>query len=390
MKQWARAPLASSVQNLDMRNMIVEDWTSWGARLENEGSGNFVNNLFSMSARAVALGGKAHAGLYLIQDGPAYAAGNEYRDRAWRWNSVAFGNVEEPLDTPRVTTHSVPEMEQIVRASAGCLPRDAVDRTYIATRTGWTVRVYEPWRIDPRDPPDTPDPDGDGVPADGDGSGEAGDLPCPDAVTVDCDDNCPDVWNPHQRDEDGDGVGDPCDADVDGDGTPDDGDNCVRKPNAGQSDGDADGLGDICDACPGTAPEASVDRKGCGPDDPAPAPHDPGDPDRDGVPTDGDGSGEAGDAPCPEGVTEDCDDNCPEVWSPRQLDQDEDGIGDGCDADVDGDGTPNDGDNCVRKPNAGQADGDADGLGDACDKCPGTAPGAEIDRKGCAAGQTPL
>jgi hypothetical protein len=256
--------------------MIVEDWTSWGARLEKESSGNFVNNLFIMSAHAVALGGKAHAGLYLIQDGPAYAAGNVYRDRAWRWNSVAFGNVEEPLPTPRVATLPVPEMEVVVRARAGCLPRDAVDRVYIATRTGWDVGVYSPYAIDPRDPglPPDPgpepdpddDPDADGVPTDGDGSGQGGDFPCPDAVVVGCDDSCPDVWSPHQRDQDGDGIGDGCDADIDDDGTPNDADNCIRKPNADQADDDADGLGDICDKCPGTPPGAKVGGKGCVPD----------------------------------------------------------------------------------------------------------------------------
>jgi hypothetical protein len=123
-------------------------------------------------------------------------------------------------------------------------------------------------------------------------------------------------------------------------------------------------------------PGAKIDSSGCARVDP--------DPDRDRVPADGDRSGETGDAPCPDGVTRDCDDNCPTVWNPQQRDSDEDGIGDECDADVDGDGTPDDDDNCERRANPDQVDGDADGLGDACDRCPGTVPGARIDRRGCA------
>ena len=50
----------------------------------------------------------------------------------------------------------------------------------------------------------------------------------------DCDDNCPDIPNPDQRDSDGDGVGDVCD-------------NCIDVPNPDQTDDDADGIGDACD-----------------------------------------------------------------------------------------------------------------------------------------------
>jgi hypothetical protein len=74
----------------------------------------------------------------------------------------------------------------------------------------------------------------------------------------------------------------------------------------------------------------------------------------DGVPEDGDGSGTAGDAPCPNGETLLCDDNCPFDPNATQLDSDEDGVGDVCD-------------NCPDTPNPDQADGDGDGQGDACE-----------------------
>ena len=54
------------------------------------------------------------------------------------------------------------------------------------------------------------------------------------------------------------------------------------------------------------------------------------DTDADGIPDDGDGSGEAGDTPCPDGQTEDCDDNCQVVSNANQADDDDNGVGDAC------------------------------------------------------------
>jgi hypothetical protein len=61
-------------------------------------------------------------------------------------------------------------------------------------------------------------------------------------------DNCPGVYNPHQKDTDTDGTGDACDPDLDGDTVLNLMDNCVSVFNVDQEDTDRDGRGDVgCD-----------------------------------------------------------------------------------------------------------------------------------------------
>jgi len=59
MKQWARGPLVSSGIVADLRNLIVEDWTTWGTRFEKTASGNLLHSLFAFANGALFLYGIA-------------------------------------------------------------------------------------------------------------------------------------------------------------------------------------------------------------------------------------------------------------------------------------------------------------------------------------------
>jgi hypothetical protein len=165
-----------------------------------------------------------------------------------------------------------------------------------------------------------------------------------DAI-ADCFDNCPLYDNPGQEDSDFDGAGDVCDTcpddafdDWDEDGICGDVDNCPDASNNDQTNSDSDDHGDACDNCPLTDNPGQFDEDGDGTgnvcetdndNDGTPDASDPDD-DNDGIPEDdGDGTYD----PCPDKVTEDCDDNCPTVRNRNQKDSDGDGEGDKCDLD---------------------------------------------------------
>jgi hypothetical protein len=60
-------------------------------------------------------------------------------------------------------------------------------------------------------------------------------------------DNCPNIYNPDQKDTCGDGIGDACRPDTDRDGIPDACDNCPDVYNPDQKDANGNGIGDACE-----------------------------------------------------------------------------------------------------------------------------------------------
>ncbi len=185
------------------------------------------------------------------------------------------------------------------------------------------------------------------------------------------DDNCPFTANTDQKDSNDNGIGDACEAvdqkDYDGDSILDDADNCPRNSNLDQKDRDLDGFGDACDYqdnrdsdldgienyldnCLSIPNSDQIDKNGNGVGDICEKFID--------IDTDNDG-------------VLDQNDNCREISNPLQKDSDLDGLGDLCDSrdnrDSDNDKIYNYLDNCPEVSNFDQKDSDNDGIGDACD-----------------------
>jgi hypothetical protein len=139
-----RSPIFSGSIVADVRNVIIEDWGEWGSRFEDGASGNVVASLFALSPYAASVGGKPHAALRFKGAGPVYVADNAVRGVV---EPLIGGTAAAPIAAPPVTTLSVAEMEKVVRARAGCLPRDAVDKAYVTATSGWKVSETEPLRL---------------------------------------------------------------------------------------------------------------------------------------------------------------------------------------------------------------------------------------------------
>ncbi len=144
-KGWIRSPIFSGHIRADVRNIIVEDWGEWGTRFEDGATGNVVASLFVLSPWAVSIGAKPDSALRFMNAGPVFVDKNLFRGEAKP--PPTPGGAAEPIDAPPVLTYDVDSMEELVRRGSGCMPRDAVDLAYIATRDGWRVGESRPLTI---------------------------------------------------------------------------------------------------------------------------------------------------------------------------------------------------------------------------------------------------
>lgn len=145
-KQYMRGPMVAGSVFADVRNLLVEDWTMWGARFESQSSGNVVGCVFRLSPHAKSMGGKPDSALRLKQKRPVYTADNRFEGLA---TPRVEGDASAPLPAPAVTTHPASQVAAVVTARAGCLPRDATDQRYIEAETGWDVTGWKPLRLYP-------------------------------------------------------------------------------------------------------------------------------------------------------------------------------------------------------------------------------------------------
>ena len=106
--------------------------------------GTRATSLFTESAFARSLGGTPNSALRLTTKSPVFTAGNVYEGIAL---DGPDGKAAAPIPAPPVTTLPVGEMEGVVRARAGCLPRDGIDAKYVATKTGWKVGAETALRV---------------------------------------------------------------------------------------------------------------------------------------------------------------------------------------------------------------------------------------------------
>ena len=130
MKSWQRNPKLDGVAHFDVRNNLIREWKASGVRLSNS-SGNIMGNVFDSGPK----GSKTKA----IQDeggwGRVHIADNEFRGcRADRG-----GTADKPEPAPAILppyTTDLRELEKTLfseTVGAGCMPRDAVDKAYLAS-----------------------------------------------------------------------------------------------------------------------------------------------------------------------------------------------------------------------------------------------------------------
>lgn len=145
LKNWIRAPKMFGVPNFDVRNCIFMDWDQHAADIDTS-SGNLMGNLYIMHKFAT---GKRHGVSYFAgKVGKVYFKDNVLRDCTNPNKSTTDSPIQAPPIVPPYTTN-IPALEQQLMSDtsgAGCMPRDSVDKQYLAATT-WKVGSTQPFRL---------------------------------------------------------------------------------------------------------------------------------------------------------------------------------------------------------------------------------------------------
>ena len=184
-------------------------------------------------------------------------------------------------------------------------------------------------------------------------------------------DNCIYNYNPDQLDINQNNVGDVCEFDKDSDGIFDSQDNCINNVNPDQKDDDNDSIWNACDNCESYNPsQLDADNNGIWDRCEQQQEHlEENDDDSDGIINYKDNCRKIANPDQADsdedGVWDACD-NCKTFQNSKQLDENENGIWDICE-DSDGDGIDGIQDNCINIANPDQADSDNDGIWNVCE-----------------------
>jgi len=126
--QFQRSPQIATPGLFDIRNNVIHNWMAYGIRLRQGAAGNLINNVFESERnpeKAVILEDRGPSAVAV------FAHGNIGPGAL---NVNRLGRASGPFSVPRVSTESAAEAEMKVLENAGAHPRDAVDRSLVASR----------------------------------------------------------------------------------------------------------------------------------------------------------------------------------------------------------------------------------------------------------------
>ncbi len=150
-KLWMRAPLLDKIKAFDVRNNLIQEWRVMGIRLSGDNcNGNIMGNIFfTPSDSKGALNRRSIVFANNQGIGDVYIADNDFRGC---FEAKIKSTTKTPLVTPPIVpaySTDLPRLEKSLLSEtvgAGCMPRDTVDKAYMAVKE-WPLNPDNPFRI---------------------------------------------------------------------------------------------------------------------------------------------------------------------------------------------------------------------------------------------------